>query len=118
MHTPFTRRLPRLTTPQQASFDKFRERQMKRKGVPPTDMANDLADMAKEQPKGTPLGLDPVEGEPIDLREFVQGDGEFGPPTAAQREEAEADARAMLRGKEPDGFGDGIDNLFLGDADA
>ena len=100
-------KLPRLTTPERQGFENFRERQRKRAGIPGPD-ADPIAEMAK---KGgpTPLGLDPVEGDPVDMREwFEQGEA----ATPEQVAEAEAEARAMLsKESDIDGFGDGLDKF-------
>ena len=104
-------KLPRLTTPEQAGFDRYRERQQKRtRGNGPTD----LADMAAGDPNApTPLGLDPVEGDPVDLNEYLQGNEDaFAEPTLEDIAAANAEFEQLTRGEEPDGFGDGIDGLF------
>ena len=108
--------MPRLTTPQRAGFEKFRQRQQDRarRGMPGQDV-DDLAGSDNIDPrtgkKVTPLGLDPVDpwsDEPIDLRTVVDGDGT---PTPEQIAEANNDAEKMLRRQMPDGFGEGLDDL-------
>ena len=103
-------KLPRLTTPQRQAFEKYRERQAQRTGRAPTS----LDDMAKNGPGKTPLGTDPVEGEPVDLAALYAEHQEFAEPTAEQAAEAEADYRRMVGDDDggPDGFGEGIDKFI------
>ena len=100
-----------MVTPQQAAFEKYRERQQKRAGSRnPLDAIEEIGGKQKR----TPLGLDPVEGEPVDLTQFVGADGEFAPPSESEIKAANDDFMKMARGEEPTGFGDGLDDL-LGD---
>jgi len=105
-------KLPRLTTPERASYEKFRERQRERSegrsGVP-----RDFGDLAEGGKTSTPLGLDPVEGDPVDLREYLgEGDVPRDVPTAEQINEANADFDSMVRGDGPDDLGGAVDRLL------
>ena len=66
--------------------------------------------------KGTPLGLDPVEGDPIDLRDYMRADGSME-PTPDQIRQANADFERMSRTEAPDGFGEGLEKFFEADDD-
>ena len=99
-------KLPRLQTPQQASFDRYRKRRqedtMRGFGKPGTDV-----------PSGkTPLGLDPVEGDPVDLSAYDET-GMGMPVTDEEAQAAEEDFRRMAQGGSfPDDLGDDIDRLL------
>ena len=101
------RRLPKLTTPERASFEAYRQRQQERsarRGSPGSS--------GDDSPPGkTPLGLDPVEGEPVDLQAMVRGDGEIQQPTPEEIRQANSNFQRVAGGNLPDGFGDGIDSL-------
>jgi len=101
-------KLPRMVTPQQASFEAYRERRQKevrRRTAEPGDFADD--------PKGpTPLGMDPVEGDPVDLRELYANEGRPAQPTDAEMRSADAEFESLFRGEGPPGLGDGIDDLL------
>ena len=100
-------KMPRLTTPQRASFEAYRERRQK-ESMKRFEEPSEFKD-----PKGyTPLGLDPVEGDPVDLKE-VWAD-EAATPTEEQVATAEAEFNSMMRGEAPPAFGDGIDGLDFG----
>ena len=104
-------KLPRMTTPQQAAFDAYRKRRQEesmRGRAPPGGGSFDNG------PKKTPLGLDPVEGDPVDLRELYPEDGNPNRPSDAEVQAAEEEFLSMMRGEAPEGFGDDIDRL-LGD---
>lgn len=104
------RRMPRLTTPERASYERFRKRQEDRTQFYRGDM-NAMADEEGGK-KVTPLGLDPVEGEPVDLREVFRTDGTIEPPSPVDEAQANAQAEAMLRNDMPDGFGDDLEQFF------
>ena len=104
-----------MVTPQQAQFEKYRQRQQERTGqnrTPPGDSLDDLVDSG---PKKTPLGLDPVDPfeEPVDLA-TIMGDGETGEPTPKQIAQANASFDEMVNGPVPDGFADGLEGYFDG----
>ena len=110
------RRLTRMVTPQQAQFEKYRQRQQERTGQNMMDKTRDsMADLVDSGPKKTPLGLDPVDpfDEPVDLTK-VMGDGETGAPTPEQIAEANANFDDMVNGPVPDGFADGLEGFFDG----
>jgi hypothetical protein len=86
--------------PEQVGFDKFRARQQERAGAPA-----DLSDLDMKGPGKTPLGLDPVEGDPVDLTQYASEDGTID-PTAAQVREANAAFDAMVPGELPEDFGE------------
>lgn len=99
-------KLPRLQTPQQASFERYRKRRqedtMRSFGRPAADVASGK----------TPLGLDPVEGDPVDLSAYDET-GMGMPITEEQAEAAEEDFRTMAQGESfPDDLGDDIDRLL------
>ena len=63
-------------------------------------------------PKRTPLGLDPVEGDPVDLSAYDET-GMGIPITDEQVQAAEAEFRQMTKGSSyPDDLGDDIDELL------
>ena len=100
-------KMPRLTTPQRASFEAYRKRRQE-ESMKRFEESSEFKD-----PKGyTPLGLDPVEGDPMDLKEMFTD--EAATPTEEQVATAESEFNAMMRGEAPDGFGDGIDGLNFG----
>lgn len=110
---PPVRRMPRLTTPDRAGFERYRQRQQDRTGAFRNE--DPLADMAQNGPKKTPLGLDPVEGEPIDLTQLVDADGEFvkpSPPSADQIAKANDDFEQRAKGPVPEGFAEGLEGLI------
>lgn len=73
----------------------------------------DMSAMADEGGKKvTPLGLDPVEGEPVDLRDFFNADGTVDAPTPRDAEEANRSFEEMLGADVPEGFADSLDKLF------
>ena len=101
-------KMPRLTTPEREAHRRYRERQQKQ-----TEQARNpnRQDAAPSGP--TPLGMDPVEGDPIDLRAYLE-EGEVQPPEATPEQIAEANAafQELTRDSAPEGFGDGIEDLF------
>jgi hypothetical protein len=104
-------KMPRLTTPQRASFENWRKKQQ------------DIAEGNSSKSDSVPVGSDPVEGFPVseaDLRRAIDGletDNEQrrSPSdglTDAQIEEANRDFEQMIGDNdEPDGFCDGLDKL-------
>merc|ERR1719263_2750448 len=101
-------KLPRLITPERAAFERFRQRQQKRTQGFLGD--NDDEDLGGK--KETPLGLDPVEGEPVDLRDFFRPDGTIEPADPRDAEQADAEYEAMLREDTPEGFAEGLEKFF------
>ena len=102
------RRLPKLTSPERASFEAYRQRQQERsagRGAPGSS--------GDDNPPGkTPLGLDPVEGDPVDLQAMMRGDGELQQPTPEEIRQANSNFQSMAKGNLPDGFGDDVDSLL------
>ena len=103
-------RLPRLTTPEREAYERYRERQAKRteSARGPMRGAEDLSSAGADD-RPPPLGSDPVEGDPVDLRALYSEDAVE--PTAEQIAQANADAE-KLYGEGPAGFGDDIDKLL------
>ena len=101
-------KMPRLTTPERASFEAYRERMQKRAAPPEPE----------DTPPGpTLLGQDPVEGEPVDLRPYFSDAYQESPTPKNPDEAREMFERSMRSeeeptGYEPDGFGDGIEGLL------
>lgn len=110
-------RIPQISTPERESFKAYRERQRERKhndaAPPPTE-----AELMRAEMERVPLGMEPVMGEPRDLRE-----PEWQPPTSDEIATAEEEFGQMLGGpaqrykatleKVDDlGIGDGIDKLL------
>jgi len=88
--------------------ERQRERSEGRSGAP-----GDFGDLAEGGKTTTPLGLDPVEGDPVDMREYMgEGDIPRDGPTAQEIDEANADFGRMVRGDGPDDLGDAVDRLL------
>jgi len=97
-------KLPQLTTPSRQNFDKFRKRQQQRSQAAAGEF--DL----KDPNAPTPLGLDPVEGDPVDLTK-LWSDSSNDEPSAEEIAETNAQFDGLVRGEAPDGFGDGLDGF-------
>ncbi len=103
-------KMPRLTTPQRQSYENFRKRQQERAtgsmglpgGVGGIDGRFDVG-----APGPTPLGQDPVEGDPVDLSMYDES-GWVG-PTREQEEAAEQDIGMTPR---DDDFDSDVDRLL------
>ena len=93
-------RLPKLTTPERASFEAYRQRRQQQ------------STGKREKAQPPPLGSDPVEGDPVDLRALYD-ESQMGPSTDEERLAAEVDFNAMLRDSDelPPNFGEGLDDL-------
>jgi len=105
-------KLPRLVTPQQASFEAYRKRRQE-------DSMRGLGKSGAGAPPGasdkTPLGMDPVEGDPVDLSAYDET-GMGAPVTEEQTRSADEEFRQMSKGGTslPDDYdlGDDIDELL------
>jgi hypothetical protein len=105
-------KLPRLVTPQQASFEAYRKRRQE-------DSMRGMGKPGAGAPPGrsnkTPLGLDPVEGDPVDLSAYDET-GMGTPATEEQVQAAEAEFRQMTSGgsslTDDYDLGDDIDDLL------
>ena len=87
-------KLPRLVTPQQASFEAYRKRRQE-------DSMRGLGKSGAGAPPGasdkTPLGMDPVEGDPVDLSAYDET-GMGAPVTEEQTRSADEEFRQMSKG--------------------
>ena len=98
--------MPRLTTPERMAFEKFRQRQQERAG----SRFGEIEDLDTTSDGKTPLGLDPVEGDPVDLRE-LWGNLDGGEPSEEQRAAANFEVENIL-GDDSDDIGDAVDRLL------
>ena len=105
-----TARLPRLTTPERQRFEAFRARQQKQANKGPTRDIQDFSAYDSYNGK-TPLGGDPVEGDPVDLRALYDESG-YIPADDKQQDTAAADMSDTLSEEGPPGFGEGLDDLI------
>ena len=97
-------KIPRMMTPQQAAFEEYRERRR-------AEAEARNQGPAAESPGKTPLGLDPVIGDPVDLRKVFQDQG-YEPPSDVDIRKADADMERLLREDAPDGLGNAIDDIL------
>lgn len=106
-------RIPRLTTPERASYERFRKRQQDRTRPPGADS---IGSLDTSEPGKTLVGQDPVEGEPMDLRMFDEAyRADWQPPTDEQLAEAALDFEKAVKADAPDGFGDLLDEMLGGE---
>jgi len=92
-------KLPRLTTPERQRFEDFRKRQQQR-----TFGTGD-----EDDGRPPPLGMDPVEGDPVDLKALFDEQGSLE-QTAEQVAAAEADMGTRLA--DDDGEISAVDKLL------
>ena len=101
--------MPRLVTPKQAAYEEYRKRQQDRtRGAPGVrdvgQLGEELPDLGKTTDGKTPLGLDPVEGPPVDLSEVYNENAKEPVDNSIEMEFSK-----LLRDDAPEGFGEGLE---------